>query len=498
MQRDWPRHLPSEWLRSAWPPAATATTAAPRRGKFELVPDAPAGYSQLAGDADPGTRQRRHRRLAEAQRPGAADRVCGPRPQRQLHRGGSRWAALQVRRRRLRRAAERDPPRVHLERRRRSRGRSSSGREVPVGGAGSIVLHAASADHRTDGRGCGRSGRIDPGPRRPPPSEEAEGEAESQPDKIACAELEGPPTPPPARSWTPAACRRSWSATANRSAASQELEYSAGDQIQLPGQLRRRRRGPRPRLRPDEGRRQAGGTRRASTSRPKSKGSSRSSWRAARSRSWSCGSTRELGLPFAHALVARQDLPVPAWLFAWGASIVLIVSFFALSAAWRKPRFEQAHWRPLGAGLSRARWSPAAAGRSAALVGVFLLGVGDLRRPARHRSPGPQLRPHLLLRHRLARLPLLLGPARRHLPALQPLARDRPRRRRRLPRSSPGSAPRHLAYPEAPRPLAGRDRPARRRLAGGRLRLQRRRRRRPRPARGRRRRAASTASTRWR
>jgi hypothetical protein len=58
-------------------------------------------------------------------------------------------------------------------------------------------------------------------------------------------------------------------------------------------------------------------------------------------------------LPLAHALVARKDLPIPAWLFAWGASIVLIVSFFALSAAWRRPRFEEDHWRPLGVGFSR-------------------------------------------------------------------------------------------------------------------------------------------------
>jgi hypothetical protein len=79
-------------------------------------------------------------------------------------------------------------------------------------------------------------------------------------------------------------------------------------------------------------------------------------------------------LPFAHALVARQDLPIPAWLFAWGASIVLIVSFFALSAAWRKPRFEDENWRPLGAGLSRALLSiPAQI--LCGLVGVFLLGV---------------------------------------------------------------------------------------------------------------------------
>jgi hypothetical protein len=79
-------------------------------------------------------------------------------------------------------------------------------------------------------------------------------------------------------------------------------------------------------------------------------------------------------LPFAHALAARQDLPIPAWLFAWAASIVLIVSFFALSAAWRKPRFEQTGWRPLGAGVSRVLVSlPAQA--LYGLLGVSLLGV---------------------------------------------------------------------------------------------------------------------------
>ncbi len=79
-------------------------------------------------------------------------------------------------------------------------------------------------------------------------------------------------------------------------------------------------------------------------------------------------------LPFAHALVARQDLPIPAWLFAWGASIVLIVSFFALSVAWRTPRLEEERWRPLGAGLSRVLLSPPAQALYGA-VGVFLLGV---------------------------------------------------------------------------------------------------------------------------
>jgi hypothetical protein len=80
-------------------------------------------------------------------------------------------------------------------------------------------------------------------------------------------------------------------------------------------------------------------------------------------------------LPFAHALVARQDLPIPAWLFAWAASIVLIVSFYALSIGWRTPRFEEDSWRPVGGeGLSRGLLSwPIQA--LCGLIGVFLLGV---------------------------------------------------------------------------------------------------------------------------
>jgi hypothetical protein len=79
-------------------------------------------------------------------------------------------------------------------------------------------------------------------------------------------------------------------------------------------------------------------------------------------------------LPLAHALVARKDLPIPTWLFAWGASLVLIVSFFALSVAWRTPRFERDRWRPLGAGLSRALLGIPAQVVCGA-IGVFLLGV---------------------------------------------------------------------------------------------------------------------------
>ncbi len=79
-------------------------------------------------------------------------------------------------------------------------------------------------------------------------------------------------------------------------------------------------------------------------------------------------------LPLAHALVTRKDLPIPAWLFAWGASIVLIISFFALSAAWREPRFEDEHWRPLPAGASRALLGlPTQI--LCGVIGIFLLGL---------------------------------------------------------------------------------------------------------------------------
>ena len=79
-------------------------------------------------------------------------------------------------------------------------------------------------------------------------------------------------------------------------------------------------------------------------------------------------------MPFAHALAARQDLPIPAWLFAWAASIVLVVSFFALSASWREPKLEDEHARPLGERFSAALLSLPVQALCGA-IGVFLLGV---------------------------------------------------------------------------------------------------------------------------
>jgi hypothetical protein len=49
----------------------------------------------------------------------------------------------------------------------------------------------------------------------------------------------------------------------------------------------------------------------------------------------------------AHGISGRASLPVPPWLFAWAAAIVLVVSFVLLSALWPTPRLQQPHERRL-------------------------------------------------------------------------------------------------------------------------------------------------------
>jgi hypothetical protein len=49
----------------------------------------------------------------------------------------------------------------------------------------------------------------------------------------------------------------------------------------------------------------------------------------------------------AHGLVGKQDLPIPRWLFAWAAAIVLVVSFVALAVLWPRPRLEEPRERRL-------------------------------------------------------------------------------------------------------------------------------------------------------
>jgi hypothetical protein len=80
-------------------------------------------------------------------------------------------------------------------------------------------------------------------------------------------------------------------------------------------------------------------------------------------------------IPLAHALlIGRRDLPIPEWLFAWAAALVLIVSFVALSLLWKRAYFETDNWRPVSNGLSRVLVNRATELLAGAL-GVFLLGV---------------------------------------------------------------------------------------------------------------------------
>jgi hypothetical protein len=63
--------------------------------------------------------------------------------------------------------------------------------------------------------------------------------------------------------------------------------------------------------------------------------------------------------PLAHGLGGVRDLPVPGWLFYWGASVVLVVSFVALWALWQRPLLAEAsRGRPLP-GLQAVVWSSA-------------------------------------------------------------------------------------------------------------------------------------------
>jgi hypothetical protein len=64
-------------------------------------------------------------------------------------------------------------------------------------------------------------------------------------------------------------------------------------------------------------------------------------------------------IPLAHGIAAVRDLPLPMWLFYYGAGIVLIVSFVALGALWKRPQLQQrAEGRALGPRWQRILLGP--------------------------------------------------------------------------------------------------------------------------------------------
>jgi hypothetical protein len=70
----------------------------------------------------------------------------------------------------------------------------------------------------------------------------------------------------------------------------------------------------------------------------------------------------------AHGIVGRADLPIPAWLFAWTATGVLVISFIALWSLWSKPRLQ----RPPGRVLLRV---PRPVEWLCGVLGVALFGI---------------------------------------------------------------------------------------------------------------------------
>jgi hypothetical protein len=70
----------------------------------------------------------------------------------------------------------------------------------------------------------------------------------------------------------------------------------------------------------------------------------------------------------AHGISGSADLPIPEWMFAWAAAVVLIASFLALGVLWPRPRLQ----RP---GLRHGLRIPHGARTLCGLIGVALYGV---------------------------------------------------------------------------------------------------------------------------
>ncbi len=95
------------------------------------------------------------------------------------------------------------------------------------------------------------------------------------------------------------------------------------------------------------------------------------------------------GAASAHGLVGKQDLPIPRWLFAWGAAVVLVVSFVALAVLWPRPRLEGARER-------RVLAAPAALEVLCGAIGVAVFAVSVYAGFAGVQSPTANLMPTMV------------------------------------------------------------------------------------------------------
>jgi hypothetical protein len=70
----------------------------------------------------------------------------------------------------------------------------------------------------------------------------------------------------------------------------------------------------------------------------------------------------------AHGLAGRADLPIPVYLFGWGAAVVLVLSFAGLALLWPEPRLQKPTRRKL---WRVPRWVDPLCGA----IGIFLFGL---------------------------------------------------------------------------------------------------------------------------
>jgi hypothetical protein len=76
----------------------------------------------------------------------------------------------------------------------------------------------------------------------------------------------------------------------------------------------------------------------------------------------------------AHGIGGIKDLPVPGWLFYWGAAAVLVVSFVALGLLWGRPLLRRhERGRPVGDTLSRLLSGPVRIAAQLVSVALFAL-----------------------------------------------------------------------------------------------------------------------------
>ncbi|MEA2150768.1 MAG: hypothetical protein QOD69_2598 [Solirubrobacteraceae bacterium] len=88
----------------------------------------------------------------------------------------------------------------------------------------------------------------------------------------------------------------------------------------------------------------------------------------------------------AHGIAGGTSLPMPVWLFAWAATVVLVLSFVALAVLWPTPRLANARSRPL-VRIPRGLEALAGVAGVAAFCAVVYAGLAGTQDPTANIAP---------------------------------------------------------------------------------------------------------------